>query len=82
MERNRLRNTDEAYGSKVFMCVCVVVVVVVADGSGGGGGAVFPLWWPSAENITFESGVNDCILVCLLVCIFKILFLIKKYQSL
>ena len=56
--------------------------MVVADGSGGGGGAVFPLWWPSAENITFESGVNDCILVCLLVCIFKILFLIKKYQSL
>ena len=40
MERNRLRNTDEAYGSKVFMCVCVwwwwwlllmVVVVVVVQ---------------------------------------------------
>ena len=43
MEGNGLRNTDEAYESKVFVCV------VVVDGSGGGGG-VFHLWWPSAEK--------------------------------
>ena len=45
----------------VYVCVCVCVCVVVD----GGDGAVFHLWWPSAENVTFQSGVNDCILVCL-----------------
>ena len=70
------------------MCVCVVVV----DGSGGGGG-VFHLWWPSAENITFESGVNDqvelmiafwfaCVSVCLFfIFIFLLLIFKKKSKS-